>query len=341
MAKHQDLSSPYAIHPFAYSSNADPANDGSIDTTPYKGWINTGNSNLLKVRNAADTAWESVSVDGAATAPAFGSNSTSVTTYNDNAGTLASASAHHHIGVTSIAHSSNTYSGPITLTTPGNTVGITSSGMGQLAFTAAAGSGGGGDITSTTNPELKVPTTGTTIDMSAAATGTGVTATDAGDGLTLVKFTDNTHQYWDVTNALGTGDFDLRCRIIASGSADISAATATTYGGLVVTDSSRTAATRHILCLVHLASTTAPSYIRGILNASFDGNPATLTQYPIILRMSRSGTTLSKWYSLDEARSWTKTGTATTAVDFQKVGLNANNNSGGNPQFVVDRIWLA
>ena len=142
MAKHQDLSSPYAIHPFAYSSNADPANDGSIDTTPYKGWLNTGNSNLLKVRNAADTAWESVSVDGAATAPAFGSNSTTVTTYNDNDGTLAAAQAHHHIGVASLAHSSNTYSGPITLTTPGNTVGITSPGTGQLAFTATASGGG-------------------------------------------------------------------------------------------------------------------------------------------------------------------------------------------------------
>ena len=143
MAKHQDLTSPYAIHPFAYSSNADPASDASIDTTPYKGWINTGNSNLLKVRNAADSAWEDVSVAGAATAPAFGSNSASVTTYNDNAGTLAAANAHHHIGVTSLAHTSNTFTGPVTIVAGAN-IGITSSATGTYRIDGAAAGGGGG-----------------------------------------------------------------------------------------------------------------------------------------------------------------------------------------------------
>lgn len=144
MAKHQNLSSPYAVHPFAFSSNADPANDGSIDMAPYKGWINTGSSNTLKVRNAANTAWEDVSVAGAATTPAFGSNSNSVAVGNaSGASTLASRADHVHLGVRSIAHASNTFSGPITLTTPGNTVGITSPGTGQLAFTATGGGGGG------------------------------------------------------------------------------------------------------------------------------------------------------------------------------------------------------
>ena len=111
MSKHQNISSPFAVHPFAFTSNANPASDASIDMAPYKGWIDTGNSNLLKVRNAADSAWEDVSVAGAATAPAFGSNSASVTTYNDNAGNLSAANAHHHIGVTSLAHASNTLRG--------------------------------------------------------------------------------------------------------------------------------------------------------------------------------------------------------------------------------------
>ena len=209
MAKHQDLSSPYAIHPFAYSSNADPANDGSIDTTPYKGWINTGNSNLLKVRNAADSAWEDVSVAGAATTPAFGSNSTSVTTYNDNAGTLASANAHHHIGVTSLAHSSNTFSGPVTLTTPGNTVGITSPGTGQLAFTAAAAAGGGAGSYD-----------GTRTEATLSGDVTLVTPDTFYDGPTITPAA-GTYDVWArvTVAAIATGQMYAVGRLIANGSA--------------------------------------------------------------------------------------------------------------------------
>lgn len=50
--------------------------------------------------------------------------------------------------VNSISHTSNTYSGAITLTTPGNTVGITSPASGTYAFTASGGGGGGGGATS-------------------------------------------------------------------------------------------------------------------------------------------------------------------------------------------------
>ena len=147
MAKHQNLSSPYSVHPFAFTSNADPASDASIDMAPYKGWINTGSSNLLKVRNAANGAWENVSVAGAATTPAFGSNSASVTTYNDNAGTLTAANAHHHIGVTSIAHTSNTFSGPVTIVAGAN-IGISSSAPGTYRIDGSAAAGGGAGSTS-------------------------------------------------------------------------------------------------------------------------------------------------------------------------------------------------
>ena len=164
MAKHQDLTSPYAIHPFAYSSNADPSSDASIDTTPYKGWINTGNSNLLKVRNAADSDWEDVSVAGAATAAAYGSNSNSVATGNaPGASTLASRADHVHLGVRSIAHTSNTYSGPVTLTASGQ-VGITSPASGTLNINVAGSAGGGGGSVTAEQNQLSGNVTMTTLN---------------------------------------------------------------------------------------------------------------------------------------------------------------------------------
>lgn len=191
MAKHQDLSSPYAIHPFAYSSNADPANDGSIDTTPYKGWINTGSSNLLKVRNAADTDWEDVSVAGSGTTPAFGSNSNSVSTSNSaGAGVLSARSTHQHIGVTSLAHTSNTFSGPVTLVA-GQNIGITSSVAGTFRIDgAAAGGGGSSDLAGKELDYVQftssvVPTATTEATANTVVTGSPVTY----DGSTAIIIT--------------------------------------------------------------------------------------------------------------------------------------------------------
>jgi hypothetical protein len=200
----------------------------------------------------------------------------------------------------------------------------------------------GADVSSATNPELEVPTAGTTIDMSGAAVGTGVTATDIGDGLTLVKFTNDTHQHWDVSHAIGTGDFDLRCRIISVAATDLTGITANGYGGLVVTDSSRTAGSRQI-CTIFGPGGAVNPYIRAITNAGFVSNPAyAMPQFPIVLRIARVGTNLTFYFSVDEGRTWTKLVTlGSVSTDFQKVGLNATNNTGGNPQFVVDRIWLA
>ena len=55
--------------------------------------------------------------------------------------------AHVHRGVSAIAHSSNTLYGTVTLTTPGNTVGITMPSVGTLALTSVGGSGGSGTAT--------------------------------------------------------------------------------------------------------------------------------------------------------------------------------------------------
>ena len=197
MAKHQNLSSPYSVHPFAYTSNADPASDASIDMAPYKGWINTGSSNLLKVRNAATNAWEDVSVAGAATTPAFGSNSNSVATANvGGASTLASRADHVHLGVRSISHTSNTFSGPVTLVAGAN-IGITSSATGTFRFDGAAGGSGSSDLsgaeldyvqkTSSTNITATTEATADTILTGAAVAYDGTTKVVVEFGATYVN----------------------------------------------------------------------------------------------------------------------------------------------------------
>src|SRR5687768_7935789 len=53
MAKHADLTS---IHLFAYIQDADPGAVGAG-----KAWVDTtGATNVLKIRNAADTGWEAI-----------------------------------------------------------------------------------------------------------------------------------------------------------------------------------------------------------------------------------------------------------------------------------------
>jgi hypothetical protein len=74
----------------------------------------------------------------------FASNSNDVSsTGAAGSSTLLSRADHVHRGVTSLAHSSNTFYGPITLTTPGNTVAITSPSSGTLALSAPGATGGG------------------------------------------------------------------------------------------------------------------------------------------------------------------------------------------------------
>lgn len=143
MAKHHDLEQPYAIHQFAFASNTDPALDVTNDVAPLKGWIDTSTSPAtLKYRNAADSAWSGLQVEGAATA--YGSNANAVASVSaGGASTSVSRADHVHLGVRSIAHTSNTYAGPITLVAAG-AVGITSPASGTFTISAATSSAGGG-----------------------------------------------------------------------------------------------------------------------------------------------------------------------------------------------------
>lgn len=74
----------------------------------------------------------------------YASNSNSVAIANaPGASTLVSPADHVHLGVTSVSHASNTFSGPVILTNSG-IVGITSPTAGTLNISAAATGTGGG-----------------------------------------------------------------------------------------------------------------------------------------------------------------------------------------------------
>ena len=205
MAKHDELTAWQAIHQFAYASNTDPSLDASISLTPYKGWIDTSASNTLKVRNAANGAWEDVSVAGAGTTPAFGSNSNSVSTSNSaGAGVLTARSTHQHIGVTSLAHTSNTFVGPVTLTAGAN-VGITSSASGTYRIDVNTAGGGGSSVPVATTAKVATAestTSGSFADL--ATPGPSVTATVGASGKVKVTVSARVqHSVADTENYIG------------------------------------------------------------------------------------------------------------------------------------------
>lgn len=61
---HHDLVGKYAVHPFAFVGDDDPADDPENEVTAYKAWIDTSVGNALKIRNATNTAWLTVLAGG-------------------------------------------------------------------------------------------------------------------------------------------------------------------------------------------------------------------------------------------------------------------------------------
>jgi len=130
------VSNSYAIAGVTISSNAAAAD----------GWV-------LVATGSNSAIWRN--------ALAFGSNATDVSSVGTMGASSSNTRADHvHRGVASISHSSNTLYGSITLTTPGNTVAITSPTPGTLALAASASGGSGGS-----GPIVQVVTaTSTTLD---------------------------------------------------------------------------------------------------------------------------------------------------------------------------------
>ena len=64
MTDHHQLTGKFAVHQFAFVQNTDPALDPDNEVLAYKAWIDTSSGNALKVRNAANTAWNTVIAGG-------------------------------------------------------------------------------------------------------------------------------------------------------------------------------------------------------------------------------------------------------------------------------------
>lgn len=179
------------------------------------------------------------------------------------------------------------------------------------------------------HPELYDASTGSEVDMSGAGTGTGVTAA-LSNGLWGVTFTNASWQYWDVASAISTGNFDVRMRVtsqILTSPKDGADAQSVLFG-LYLSDSSRTFATS-LNCQAMIASVTSGTpLVRAFVNAVI-GKAVVCTQLPVILRIARSGTTVTFYYSNDECRTWGTLGTATSALDIAKIGAQAHVNSTG------------
>jgi len=147
------------------------------------------------------------------------------------------------------------------------------------------------------------------------------------------------HSY--VSEALGTGDFDVRMRIAAAQITTPHTAASSTFHALFVADSSLTAATRQSLQVnLSPAVTSSVPSILAVTNVSGIGQTLFYPRVPIILRIARSGTTVTFYYSENEGRTWTTLATATASTDFQRVGILGQGGSTGTQSLSVLVHWL-
>ena len=139
----------------------------------------------------------------------YASNVNSVAGANTGgAATTVTRGDHVHLGVRSITHASNTFSGPVTFTTEGD-LGITSPSTGTLAFKAISGAGGGGGGSVATRTEATLSG-----DVTLTAAGTYY------DGPTITPAA-GTYDVWGRVTffAGGTGNRGFTARLIANASA--------------------------------------------------------------------------------------------------------------------------
>lgn len=224
-----------------------------------------------------------------------------------------------------------------------------------LKWAAAAGGGAPTDATYVTvtadgtlsaevvHPELYLPSGGSsTVDMSGAATGTGVTAS-TDNGLYKVEITNDSYQYWDVASAAGTGDFDYRMRIAMIDFADISTSSAgATLLGLYVGDSSRTGSTVLFTKVLYPANANLVGYVAGVAGTSEQGRVLYGPIAPLLLRVARVSGTVTWYSSRSEGRQWCKLASVGgNSLNVAKVGLYAHNNASGKPVVFVEWVKSA
>lgn len=112
--------------------------------------------------------------------PSYGSNSNEVSYANaPGASSLASRADHVHRGVTSLAHASNTYTGPVTLETEGSLYIVKSAANTYRLGSTGTGGGGGGSGSLTIEEPDSAPTVSAATKLVVPATRLSVSGTVA------------------------------------------------------------------------------------------------------------------------------------------------------------------
>lgn len=202
---------------------------------------------------------------------------------------------------------------------------------------ATLGSGGGGapddaeyivaaangDLSAeVVRPELKDnATAGTPIDFTSPTLDTSVTRNAVADMQGRFNFPANTTSYADVASAIGTGDFDLRCRITSVHPGVGSGNTGLLSLLFAVTDSSRTATTKLCMKTYGMQAAAAAPYICAQIGNSEAGAVVRPSRSPYLFRMTRSGTTVTYFASFNEGITWTQLHSASSSLDIARVAL--------------------
>lgn len=145
----------------------------------HKSIASNGSAIASNWRLSADGLMNTVWSPESATSVSYGSNSNDVSFSNAaGASALAAKADHVHRGVTSLAHASNTFTGPVTLETEGSLYIVRSAANTyRLGATGGAAGGGSGTLTTVKDEGSTLSTAVVSIDFQGAGvTATGTTA---------------------------------------------------------------------------------------------------------------------------------------------------------------------
>jgi hypothetical protein len=161
----------------------------------------------------------------------------------------------------------------------------------------------------------------------------------------IVQCTDTaTRRHAYVASAIGTGDFDLRMRVPAFGITVPHSSASNPLFALFAADSSLTASTRLSLQVQTLTAATGGlhAHALGVVNVSGSGNGISGAgiRVPIIMRITRTGTAVTFYVSIDEGRIWQKCGSATSSLNVGRIGLLMTGGSVGAQTAVAIVHWL-
>lgn len=173
------------------------------------------------------------------------------------------------------------------------------------------------------------------ISFASPTLGTGVTDVST-TGFIHPKWTNSSYQLYYVASAIGTGDFDVRARIVSNESTG-----ATRVTGLLsfaVTDSSGTTGTALAL-RVDGGAISGGAQNGAFANTGLSaGSICVFSQFPIVARIRRTGTTVTYEVSTTEGGVWILLGTTTSSLNIARIGFILHTNGGTQSEALV--AWV-